>query len=154
MVRSSRRRKTVQARQVGDVLRVSIPATMTRAEEARFVGDMVRRMQRRKDCAAVDLRQRAATLAARHRLPVPTSVRWVDNQHWRWASCTPVEGAIRVSSRVATFPTWVLDYVLVHEMAHLAVPGHGRDFWTLVERYPRAERARGFLLAKGGEDDG
>ncbi len=152
MVRSARRHKTVQARQVDGVLRVSVPAAMTAAEEARHVGEMVQRMERRGRCEAVDLAERAAALAARHRLPVPTSVRWVDNQRWRWASCTPVEGAIRVSSRVASFPPWVLDYVLVHEMAHLSVPGHGRDFWALVDRYPRAERARGFLIAKGGED--
>lgn len=153
-MRSTRRRKTVQAREVDGVLRVSIPATMTRADEARHVDEMVRRMQRRRHAAVVDLSQRAAALSARHRLPAPTSVRWVDNQRWRWGSCTPVDGAIRISSRLATFPTWVLDYVLVHEMAHLAVPGHGPDFWALVQRYPRAERARGFLMAKGHEDDG
>ncbi|MDP9069986.1 MAG: M48 family metallopeptidase [Actinomycetota bacterium] len=153
VVRSPRRRKTVQARQVGDVVRVSIPATMTRAEEARFVGEMVSRMQRRKECAAVDLSQRAAALAARHHLPVPASICWVDNQRWRWGSCTPEKGAIRISSRVASFPPWVLDYVLVHEMAHLCVPGHGPDFWALVGRYPRADQARGFLMAKGGEGE-
>jgi hypothetical protein len=39
----------------------------------------------------------------------------------------------------------VRDYVLVHELAHLLVPGHGPDFWSLVQRYPRTERARGYL---------
>ena len=42
-------------------------------------------------------------------------------------------------------PSWVLDYVLVHELAHLRVPGHGPKFWALVDRYPRTERARGYL---------
>jgi hypothetical protein len=42
-------------------------------------------------------------------------------------------------------PHWVRDYVLVHELAHLLVPGHGPDFWALVQRYPRTERARGYL---------
>ena len=154
MVRSPRRRKTVEAREIDGVLRVSIPATMTRTEEARHVGEMVRRMERRREAAVVDLPQRAAALSTRHRLAVPTSVRWVENQRWRWGSCTPVDGAIRISSRLAAFPDWVLDYVLVHEMAHLSVPGHGPDFWALVQRYPRAERARGFLMAKGHEDDG
>jgi predicted metal-dependent hydrolase len=42
----------------------------------------------------------------------------------------------------------VLDYVIVHELAHLVVPGHGRKFWGLVDRYPRAERARGWLMAR------
>jgi hypothetical protein len=42
-------------------------------------------------------------------------------------------------------PPWVIDYVLVHELAHLLVPRHGLDFWALVDRYPRTERARGYL---------
>ena len=43
--------------------------------------------------------------------------------------------------------------MIVHELAHLAVHGHGPKFWALVERYPRTERARGFLIAKGLEED-
>jgi predicted metal-dependent hydrolase len=75
----------------------------------------------------------------------PTSVRWVSNMASRWGSCTPTDGTIRVSSRLRDMPSWVLDYVLVHELAHLLVPGHGTDFWDLVGRYPRTERARGYL---------
>lgn len=153
VVRSARRRRTVQARAVGDVLRVSIPATMTKADEERFVADMVRRMERRTTSAGTDLNERALALAARHGLEVPTSIRWVDNQEWRWGSCTPAERSIRISSRIAGYPTWVVDYVLVHELAHLSVAGHGPAFWALVGRYPKAERARGFLMAKGLEPD-
>jgi predicted metal-dependent hydrolase len=153
VVRSAKRRKTISARQVGDVLRVSIPASMTRAEEDRWVGEMVRRMERKARAGAVDLTERAAVLAARHRLPVPDSIRWVDNQQSRWGSCTPFDRTVRISTRVAGFPAWVVDYVIVHELAHLVEAGHGRRFWALVNRYPRAERAKGFLIAKGLEDD-
>ncbi len=52
---------------------------------------------------------------------------------------------IRLSSRLQPMPAWVVDYVLVHELAHLLEPGHGREFHRLVERYPQAERAEGFL---------
>jgi predicted metal-dependent hydrolase len=86
-------------------------------------------------------------LAVRHLDPSvePTSVRWVDNQRNRWGSCTPADGTIRLSRRLVGMPDWVIDYVLFHELAHLLVPGHGPEFWALVARYPRAERARGFL---------
>ena len=57
-----------------------------------------------------------------------------------------------MSDRLAGFPGWVLDYVIVHELAHLRVAGHGPAFWQLVNRYPMTERARGFLIAKGLED--
>jgi predicted metal-dependent hydrolase len=82
------------------------------------------------------------------------SIRWVENQEWRWGSCTPADGAVRISSRVAAEPSWVLDYVIVHELAHLDVPCHDAAFWRIVNRYPKAERARGFLMARGldGED--
>lgn len=154
VVRSDRRRKTVQAREVGGVLQVSIPAWMTVTDEQRVVSEMVRRVERRRDADVVDLAGRAATLSARHGLPTPVSISWVDNQQWRWGSCTPADGTIRISSRLARYPAWVLDYVVVHELAHLSVPSHGPAFWELVDRYPRTERARGFLMAKGLEPEG
>ena len=148
VIRSPRRRKTVQARRVNGVVRVTIPATMTRAEEERWVAEMVRRLERSAGAAGVDLEERAAHLAERYDLPAPTSIRWVDNQELRWGSCTPVDGSIRISSKLVGEPGWVLDYVIVHELAHLVVPGHGGKFWDLVDRYPRAERARGWLMAR------
>lgn len=148
-MRSPRRRKTVQAREVGDVLQVSIPATMTRADEERWVTEMVRRMERRGASAAIDLAQRAGALAGRYGLQQPSSIRWSDNQQWRWGSCTPADRSVRISSRLAREPGWVLDYVVVHELAHLDVPCHNREFWSLVARYDLSERARGFLIARG-----
>jgi len=75
----------------------------------------------------------------------PSSIRWVSTMRTRWASCTPSDGTIRMSVRLASMPPWVLDYVLVHELAHLRVAGHDERFWALVNRYPRCERARGYL---------
>ena len=148
VVRSQRRRKTVQAREENGVVRVSIPASMTRAEEEHWVAVMVDRFSRRADATAIDLTARAATLAQRYHLPVPREIRWVDNQRTLWGSCTPTDGSVRISSVVAGYPAWVLDYVIVHELAHLVVHGHGRAFWDLVNRYPKTERARGYLMAK------
>ena len=154
VIRSPRRRKTVQATEAHGVVRVSIPATMSRADEERWVAEMVARLRRRRTAAGIDLGPRAAALADRYRLPRPAEVRWVENQRARWASCSPADGVIRVSSRLSGFPSWVVDYVLVHELAHLVEPGHGPAFWALVNRYRRAERARGFLMGRssGGED--
>jgi predicted metal-dependent hydrolase len=147
VIRSKRRRKTVQALQRGGVLHISIPANMSRAEEQHWVKVMVERMRRRARADVVDLMRRARDLCGAYDLPRPTSVRWVDNQLARWGSCTPSDGTIRVSSRLAAFPRWVLDYVLVHELAHLSIFGHGPAFTAIVDRYPLAERARGFLMA-------
>jgi predicted metal-dependent hydrolase len=152
--RSARRRRTVSAYRDGDTIVVLIPARFSKAEERRWVAEMLTRLQardarRRRGPRASDealltrARQLSSTLldgAAQ-----PTSVRWVTNMASRWGSCTPADGSIRVSERLRDMPGWVLDYVLVHELAHLLVPGHGTDFWDLVARFPRTERARGYL---------
>jgi len=102
----------------------------------------------------LDVQARARALARRYDLPVPRRVEWSDRQQARWGSCDPGDGVIRVSRRLAAFPTWVLDYVLVHELAHLSVFGHGPEFDEIVNRYPLAERARGFLMAIDLTTDG
>jgi predicted metal-dependent hydrolase len=151
--RSQRRRRTVSAYRDGERVVVLIPAQFSRAEEREWVDRMLERLDareqksRRTDTA---LQARAARLAARY-LPEypssahPASVRWVTNQNGRWGSCTPADRTIRISHRVQEMPDWVIDYVLLHELAHLVVPSHNVNFWTLVARYPKTERARGYL---------
>jgi predicted metal-dependent hydrolase len=153
VLRSARRRKTVSARMVHGVLEVRLPGWMGPADEAKWVEEMRRKFERRATSETIDVDARARLLARRYDLPEPATVRWVDNQTSRWGSCTPVDRTIRVSSRLAAWPTWVLDFVLVHELAHLAEPGHGAAFHELVARYPKAERATGFLIAKGLSSD-
>jgi len=148
--RSDRRRRTVSAYREGDRTVVLIPARMSRAEERRWVGAMLERLaarDARRRPGDDALLERARDLSGRYlggRLE-PASVRWVNNQGSRWGSCTPADATIRLSSRLQGMPSWVVDYVLVHELAHLEVPGHDQRFWDLVNRYPRTERARGFL---------
>ena len=149
--RSKRRRRTVSAYRDGDRIIVMIPASLTRAEEADWVSTMVARLERseqRRRPSDDDLLQRAKTLNDRYLggLAAPDSVRWSTNQNSRWGSCTPGDRAIRVSTRLQGMPTWVVDYVLVHELAHLLEIGHDEKFWAWVANYPDAERARGYLL--------
>ncbi len=148
VVRSAKRRKTVNARVVDGVIEVRVPARMSKADEKRFVAELVERIERRELEKQVDVGQRSRELAQRFDLPLPASIRFVDNQHSRWGSCSIESREIRLSSRLANYPTWVLDYVIVHELAHLVVAEHSPAFHALVDRYPRAERARGYLHAK------
>jgi predicted metal-dependent hydrolase len=148
--RSARRRRTVSAYRDGDRTVVLIPARMSRAEERRWVAAMLERLDRQdRKLRPGDeaLLERAVALSRRYLegAPVPASVRWVGNQGSRWGSCTPVDRTIRLSDRLQGMPGWVLDYVLVHELVHLRVPGHGADFWAEVEQFPPTERARGYL---------
>jgi predicted metal-dependent hydrolase len=150
VVRSPRRRRTISAHRVGDRILVHVPARMSRAEEAQWVEQMTRRVlagERRAQRSDTELMQRASRLSTEHLggRAVPASVRWVDNQESRWGSCTPEDRSIRLSRRLVGMPDYVVDYVMLHELAHLLVPGHGRDFWDLLGTYPRLERARGYL---------
>ncbi|WP_374207992.1 M48 family metallopeptidase [Streptomyces sp. MUM 203J] len=148
--RSSRRRRTVSAYREGDRTIVLIPARMSEAEERRWVDVMLDKLAAQESKRLLgdsELAGRAERLAAQYLegRARPASVRWVTNQNTRWGSCTPAEGSIRLSHRLQGMPEYVIDYVLLHELAHLLVPGHGPRFWRLLEAYPRTERARGYL---------
>ncbi len=148
--RSARRRRTVSAYREGDRTVVLIPARMSEAEERRWVGVMLDKLdaqESRRTLGDAELTERAERLSEQYlsARPRPRSVRWVTNQNTRWGSCTPAEGSIRLSHRLQGMPEYVVDYVLLHELAHLLVPGHGPRFWELLEAYPRTERARGYL---------
>jgi predicted metal-dependent hydrolase len=146
--RGSTRRRHVEGVLRGETLVVSFPPRMARAEAERIADELRRRMERRLGRERIDLVARARRLARELGLPQPARVEWSDRQQHRWGSCTPVDRCIRLSSRLAAFPSWVLDYVLVHELAHLRHADHGPEFHALVDRYPKAERAIGFLIAQ------
>jgi hypothetical protein len=153
VTRSARRRRTVGAQLVGPVLRLAIPSWMSAAEESHWVDEMSARFRRKLTADRIALPDRALVLARRFDLGRPRDICWADDMTTRWGSCTPGSGTIRISTRLAAFPDWVVDYVIVHELAHLEVPGHDDEFWQLVHRYPRAERAIGYLIAKSGDAD-
>ena len=158
IIRSQKRRKTVQAREVDGVLEIRAPASMPNTELEPIIDRLRKRIERRKKKRELDddaLARRANKLNRSYfdgNLQWK-SMRWVTNQNKRFASCTPSQGTIRVSHRLATMPDFVLDYVIVHELAHLIEANHGDGFWALVARYPKTERARGYLMAVGLEDE-
>jgi hypothetical protein len=152
--RSKRRTRTVTAYRDGDTLVVLIPARLSKAEEAHWVAEMERKLLRGETKRRPPTKSSDATLLRRceelserhlHGRAVPASVRWVPPMRTRWASCTPSDATIRVSEHLRDVPGWVLDYVLVHELAHLLVPAHNARFWDLVRDYPRTDRAIGYL---------
>lgn len=136
------------------VLVVMLPTGMSAAQERQWVMRMRERFTRQQERRGrhrartdEELMRRARELSRRYLegRARPTSVRWVENQHRRWGSCTPALGTIRLSKSLQPMPGWVLDYVVLHELAHLLVYGHGPEFWRLLAGYDRTERARGYL---------
>lgn len=147
--RSTRRKKSVQAYREGNKTVVMVPAHFTKSQEEQVVAEMLAKLDRseRKRKAGIDLMARSSHLNQRflNRQAIPVQVSWVSNQNTRWGSCTSSDRTIRVSDRMIGMPLWVIDYVLLHELAHLIEPNHSPRFHALVNQFPDAARAQAFL---------
>ncbi|HEY8885767.1 MAG TPA: M48 family metallopeptidase [Chloroflexota bacterium] len=159
IVRSARRTRTISARQEGDTMVLYLPTGLSPEEEQRWIDRMREKLERTKARQTLNsddaLRERADALNREYfdgKLAV-AEIRFVTDQNHRFGSCTPSTATIRLSHRLSDMPSWVLDYVIVHELAHLIQPNHSAHFWKLVNRYKLTERARGFLIARGMEED-
>jgi predicted metal-dependent hydrolase len=151
IIASRKRRRTVAARLRSGVLELLVPATMPYVERQHWAEVMSRRLERRIERARPSdarLDERARRLNARL---FEGTLRWTSigfaDMERLWGSCTFTDGAIRIARRAASLPDWVLDYLLVHELAHLVHSDHGSAFHELENRYPLTERAKGYLLA-------
>jgi hypothetical protein len=151
---SARRRKTSEARWVGGRIVVSVPAHLSGEAREKTVAWLVDRLVAKHPLRSAvgddALMSRANALSDRYRMDVrPASVRWVTNQSARWGSCSYHSGEIRLSHRLRSVPEWVLDAVLVHELAHLVHPNHSSAFHQLADRYRRHHEAGLFLAGYG-----
>jgi len=151
VITSRKRRRTVTARMRAGVLELLVPSTMPHSEREHWAEVMSRRLARRAERARPSdqgLQERARRLNERH---FEGRLRWASigfaEMDHLWGSCTFTAGAIRIARRAGSLPAWVLDYLLMHELAHLVHSDHGPDFHELENRYPLAERAKGYLLA-------
>ncbi|MCE5260344.1 MAG: M48 family metallopeptidase [Chloroflexi bacterium] len=155
IVRSARRQRTVSANLLSwRLVEVRAPASLPADELENIINHLIEEIKnkqgrQRRVVTDHDLQQRAEELNQRY---FQDKLRWksiayVSNQRQRYGSCTPHQGTIRISDRLKLVPGWVLNYVLIHELAHLLEPGHNAAFWRMVNQYELAERARGYLMA-------
>jgi predicted metal-dependent hydrolase len=101
----------------------------------------------RQEAARV-LQERVGLLAARMNL----SVGRLELRNWkrRWGECHPKGVLLRFNWRLIMLPLEIIDYVAAHELAHLRVPGHPREFWRQVEKVvPDYARRRRWLNRAG-----
>ena len=146
---SKRRKKTAGAHWEGDRIVVVVPTHLRGADRDRMVESLARRLARHRPhlhASDAHLAERARALGRRYLDGVePSSIRWSTTQNKRWGSCTIETRAVRVSERLRVAPAWVLDAVIVHELAHLVEPSHSPRFRELETRYPRRREADLFL---------
>ncbi len=155
------RRRTIEISLHQGQMVVHVPRRLSRAELERTLPALRERLWRqlrRRSVFDNDALQARATRVAHTvlgdvHLPRFTA-RFSRRQHKRWGSCTVGRGgdgrplgSILISARLIGHPVWVLDHLLLHELAHLLVSDHGARFQQLMRRSPRAERAEGYLEA-------
>lgn len=148
--RSAKRKRTVRAYREGDKTIILMPANLSRAVEQEHVRSLLERLERReKRSRPSDEQLMARCVELSHSWfggrAVPASVRWVTNMDKRWGSCSSSDQSIRLSHRLQGMPPYVVDSVLVHELAHLIEPNHSAKFWSLIDGFPHSEKAKGFL---------
>lgn len=147
---SARRRKTVEAHWEGDTIVVAVPQRLPKRARQAYADELAAKLvAARAEARPSDdeLLARATELSARYLDgdAVPASVTWSSRQRTRWGSCTPADRTIRISDALRDVPGWVLEAVLLHELAHLLRPGHDAGFEALVARYPRHAEAEAYL---------
>lgn len=125
------------ARLEGGELRIGVPATAGSEEIARVVRAWLRARFEETLAERMAYWVRKTSLA-------PHGVK-ASSARSRWGSCTRA-GVVRVSWRTICLPPAVLDYVIVHELAHLRHFDHSPAFWSTVrEHFGACEEARAFL---------
>ena len=100
-----------------------------------------------RDAAQAWFEQRATCYAPA--LDVRVAAIRLSNARTRWGTCHP-DGRIHLNWRLIQMPTALIDYVVVHELAHLREPNHSRRFWRCVaDILPDYEQRRAVLRRDG-----
>lgn len=155
IIRSNKRRKTISSRLIKETMLVYAPVCVSDKKLSKIIDNFKKRFEARKHRQQLNQKHDLKTIAERLNkeyfggsLSI-SSIEYVSNQNKIFGCCNYKTRKIRISHRLGQMPIWVRDYVIVHEMAHLVEPNHSRAFWNIVSRYKLAERARGYLMAKG-----
>jgi hypothetical protein len=154
VVRDGRLRTRIHWEWNGNQVRVRAPRRVPQRDLDRHVAEIVEEVKRRRAQvrarADADLEAIAQKINRRYfdgQIEWHT-IRWVGNMRKRLGSCThggPTDGDIRISDRVQGWPDWVVEYIVAHELAHRRHPNHSKAFWAYLDRYPKTDRARGFI---------
>lgn len=165
VVRSGRRKRSIQAFRQNGSIEIHIPDRLTRAQELELIPEMIEMVlnreakSRKSDAQLMTWANEVIREHLKDFDPIterPHSVSWRAMRE-RWGSCTTIDKTIRISDRLNSAPLYVIKHVLLHELIHIRIPGHGDDFQAILERDPDGARAESFLegfeLGSSGNSD-
>ncbi|MDG6218991.1 MAG: M48 family metallopeptidase [Candidatus Thermoplasmatota archaeon] len=152
IIRSKKRKKTIQAKIVDNVLRIYLPEDLSRKQEEEWIQKLKQKMEKKqrkiKLNSTNELQKRAEFINEQYfNGTLDFTIQFVTNQTRKHGSCTPLSKSIRISDEIAKYPQYVQDYLIMHELTHIIHPNHSKAFWKKVNEYPYVERAKGFLHA-------
>ncbi len=152
LIRSKKRKKTIEGKIIDTTLRIYLPDNLSTKDEKRYIKTITEKMEKKhlkkQLNSNTDLQNRAAKINKQYfNDQLDYSIQFVTNQQKKYGSCTPASKSIRISDQIADYPSFVQDYLIIHELAHLIHANHSKAFWELVHKYPYVERAKGFLYA-------
>lgn len=150
VIKSSRRRRSISAYREHGAIVIQVPARLSNSKIQEVIPEMVEKIlsrEAREKMSDKALFDRALELLNQY-LPEfrvrPVSVVW-RSMNERWGSCTTLDRTIRISDRLNGAPSYVVDYLLVHELIHLEIPDHGGEFEKLLARFEESEMANAYL---------
>ena len=150
VIRKERRRRGISAFRQGGVIEIHIPARMSRRQEVEIIPEMIAmvlRREARERKTDLQLMQIGVEQLATY-LPefdiYPASINW-RSMNERWGSCTTVDRTIRISDRLIGAPSYVLNYIIFHELIHLKVIAHDQEFNNYLSRFTDKDKAEAFL---------
>ncbi len=150
VIRSPRRKRSISAFRRNGLIEIHLPARTSKRDEASLIPEMIALVltreskQRRTEAALEQMAIELLTDLLPEFHERPSSLTWRAMRD-RWGSCTTVDRTIRISDRLASAPAYVLRCVLFHELIHLRVPNHSKEFYTYLSRFPELAQAEAYL---------
>ncbi|MCK4729812.1 MAG: M48 family metallopeptidase [Candidatus Aenigmarchaeota archaeon] len=162
IIRSRERKKTISMREVNGVIQLYLPTGLSREEEFKYIQWAKKRVKshrRKNELKEKDADKFLEEIARKlNKKYFGGELSWekiyysTEQNSRMFGNCDINDKIIKISDRLLKMPKFVHDYVVMHELAHLKVPAHNGEFWDLVNRYLKTERARGYLMATGMGD--
>lgn len=139
-------RKTGSARVIGNSIHLIIPSTLTKNPLNKTISMLISRCIGSK--YSLKLKEKIHELNKRYFKQQINNIRFKHNNS-NWGSCSR-SGNINISTRLLFAPEDVLEYVCIHELAHLIESNHSKGFWSLVESAMPDYREKREWLKKHG----